>query len=104
MVIIGGENVYPIEVEDAITSMQGVNDAAVVGVDDEEYGQILVAFVEGRVDPDLVQKTCKEELASYKVPKRVEVMEELPRTGTGKVLKRKLIAQLDGAEALDEDD
>ncbi len=104
MVIIGGENVYPIEVEDAITSIDGVDDAAVVGVEDEEYGQILVAFIEGSVDPDLVQKTCKEELASYKVPKRVEVLQELPRTATGKVLKRRLIAELDGAEPLDEDD
>jgi fatty-acyl-CoA synthase len=103
MVIIGGENVYPIEVEDAITSIAGVNDAAVVGVEDEEYGQILVAFVEGDVAPDVVQKTCEEELASYKVPKRVEVLQELPRTGTGKVLKRELISQMDGAEPLEED-
>jgi fatty-acyl-CoA synthase len=104
MVIIGGENVYPIEVEDAITSIDGVNDAAVVGVEDDEYGQILVAFVEGDVDPDVVQKTCKEELASYKVPKRIELVQELPRTGTGKVLKRDLVSQLDGAEPLEEDD
>jgi fatty-acyl-CoA synthase len=104
MVIIGGENVYPIEVEDAITSIEGVSDAAVVGVEDDEYGQILVAFVEGDVDPDLVQKTCKEDLASYKVPKRVEVLAELPRTATGKVLKRKLVSRLSGAEPLEEDD
>lgn len=104
MVIIGGENVYPIEVEDTITSIEGVSDAAVVGVEDDEYGQILIAFVEGNVDEDLVRKTCKEELASYKVPKRVEVLDELPRTGTGKVLKRKLIARFEGVEPLEEDD
>ena len=102
MVVIGGENVYPIEVEEIIESMSGVDEAAVLGVTDDEYGEVLAAFVVGSVSEDDVISTCKEELASYKVPKRVEVMDELPRTSTGKVLKRELIAKLDGAEELDD--
>ena len=101
MVVIGGENVYPVEVEEVIESMSGVDEAAVLGITDEEYGEVLAAFVVGSVSEDDVISNCKEELASYKVPKRVEVLEELPRTSTGKVLKRELIAILDGADTLD---
>ncbi|MBW3594065.1 MAG: AMP-binding protein [Actinobacteria bacterium] len=102
MVVVGGENVYPVEVEEVIESIGGVNEAAVVGVADEEYGEVLAAFVAGTVSEDEVTSRCKEELASYKVPKRVEVLDELPRTSTGKVLKRELIAKLDGAEDLED--
>lgn len=101
MVVIGGENVYPIEVEEIIESMQGVDEAAVLGVTDDEYGEVLAAFVVGSVGENDVISHCKEELASYKVPRRVEILEELPRTSTGKVLKRELIRQLEGAEPLD---
>lgn len=101
MVVVGGENVYPVEVEEIIESMSGVDEAAVLGVSDEEYGEVLAAFVVGSLSEDDVISRCKEELASYKVPKRVEVLDELPRTSTGKVLKRELIAKLDGAEELD---
>jgi len=102
MVVVGGENVYPIEVEEVIESIAGVDEAAVLGVSDEEYGEVLAAFVVGSVSEDEVVSRCKDELASYKVPKRVEVLDELPRTSTGKVLKRELIAKLDGAEELDD--
>jgi acyl-CoA synthetase (AMP-forming)/AMP-acid ligase II len=103
MVVIGGENVYPVEVEEVIEGMSGVDEAAVLGVTDEEYGEVLAAFVVGTVSEDNVISTCKDELASYKVPRRVEVMDELPRTSTGKVLKRKLIDHLAGADPLDDD-
>jgi fatty-acyl-CoA synthase len=102
MVVIGGENVYPIEVEELIESIDGVTEAAVLGVTDDEYGEVLAAFVAGSASPEEITKVCKSELASYKVPKRVEKLDELPRTSTGKVLKRKLIESLDGAEPLDE--
>jgi len=101
MVVVGGENVYPVEVEEVIESMSGVDEAAVLGVTDEEYGEVLAAFVVGSVSEEDVISRCKEELAPYKVPKRVEVLDELPRTSTGKVLKRELIEQLDGADQLD---
>jgi len=102
MVVIGGENVYPIEVEELIDGMDGVEESAVLGVTDDEYGEVLAAFVVGSASEDQIRKTCKSELASYKVPKRVEKLDELPRTSTGKILKRKLIEQLEGAEPLDE--
>ncbi|MGH2809212.1 MAG: AMP-binding protein [Actinomycetota bacterium] len=102
MVVVGGENVYPIEVEEVIESLPGVEDAAVLGVTDEEYGEVLAAFVVGSATEDDIINACKEELASYKVPRRVEKLDELPRTSTGKVLKRKLVETLTGAEPLDE--
>jgi acyl-CoA synthetase (AMP-forming)/AMP-acid ligase II len=104
MVIIGGENVYPIEIEDVIESLDKVNEVTVLGVEDEEYGQVLAAFVVGEVSEDDVIAACKDELASYKVPKRVKIVDELPRTSTGKVLKRDLVDKLDSAEELDSED
>jgi acyl-CoA synthetase (AMP-forming)/AMP-acid ligase II len=100
MVVVGGENVYPIEVEEAIESVGGGKEAAVLGVKDEEYGEVLAAFVVGSASTDEIQSVCKEQLASYKVPRRIEKLSELPRTSTGKVLKRELIEQLDRAEPL----
>jgi acyl-CoA synthetase (AMP-forming)/AMP-acid ligase II len=102
MVVVGGENIYPIEVEQVIEDMSGVDEVAVLGVEDDEYGQVLAAFIVGSTSEDEVKKHCESELASYKVPKRVEIIDELPRTSTGKVLKRELIETLQGAEPLDE--
>ena len=102
MVVVGGENVYPIEVEQVIESIDGVSEVTVLGVQDDEYGEVLAAFVVGSADPELVAKTCRAELASYKVPKRIEVVDELPRNATGKVVKRELIASLQGAAPLDD--
>jgi len=101
MVVVGGENVYPVEVEAVIESIDGVKEAAVLGVADDEYGEALAAFVSGSASPEEVVKICEKELASYKVPKRIEIRDELPRTSTGKVLKRELIEQLSGAEPLE---
>jgi fatty-acyl-CoA synthase len=95
MVVVGGENIYPIEIEEVIGGIAGVDDVTVMGVPDDEYGEVLGAFVVGNVDPDKVKKVCKDELASYKVPRRVEIIEELPRTSTGKVVKRELLEQAD---------
>ena len=96
MVVVGGENIYPIEVEEVIESIDGVLEAAVMGVPDDEFGQVLSAFVAGAVDPDAVRERCEAELASYKVPRRIVVLDELPRTGSGKVLKRELLARATG--------
>jgi acyl-CoA synthetase (AMP-forming)/AMP-acid ligase II len=92
MVVIGGENVYPIEIEEVIESLPGVKEAAVVGIDDPEYGQVLAAFVSGSATAEEVDRKCRDELASFKVPRRIEIVDELPRTGTGKVLKRELVS------------
>jgi acyl-CoA synthetase (AMP-forming)/AMP-acid ligase II len=64
---------------------------AVAGIQDEEYGQVIAAFVVGSADPDEVVETCRKELASFKVPRRVESVDELPRTATGKVKLRELL-------------
>jgi fatty-acyl-CoA synthase len=94
MIVSGGENVFPREVEDTISNMKGVSEVAVIGVDDEEWGQRLKAFVvkqgSGGPDEDAIKKHVKSSLAGYKVPRDVEFMKELPRNATGKILKREL--------------
>lgn len=92
MVVVGGENVYPIEIEDVIRRVPGVDDVAVAGVPDPEYGKVLAAFVTGTASEDAILAACRESLASYKVPRRVEKLRDLPRTGTGKILVRELVA------------
>ena len=94
MVVVGGENVYPIEVEQVIEDVAGVNEVTVFGLEDDEYGHVLVAFAVGSASTEDIRAACKKELASYKVPRRIEVVDELPRTSTGKVLKRELVEQL----------
>jgi fatty-acyl-CoA synthase len=92
MVVVGGENVYPVEVEGVIESLGGVDEVAVVGVPDDEYGEILAAYVVGSATAEDIAVACKKELASYKVPRKIHILDELPRNATGKVLKRDLIA------------
>lgn len=90
MVVIGGENVYPAEVENVVREIDGVEDVAVVGISDEEYGEVLHAFVVGEADREEITATCRERLASFKVPREVHIVDDLPRTSTGKVLRREL--------------
>jgi acyl-CoA synthetase (AMP-forming)/AMP-acid ligase II/uncharacterized membrane protein len=96
MIVSGGENVFPREVEDTISNMKGVKEVAVIGVDDEKFGQRLKAFVvtaNGGPSEDEIKKHVKSNLAGYKVPREVEFMDELPRNATGKVVKRDLVAR-----------
>ena len=94
MIVSGGENVFPREVEDVIAKMKGVGEVAIIGVDDEQFGQRLKAFVarEGSDGPGEsdIKQYVKSNLAGYKVPREVEFVKELPRNVTGKVLKREL--------------
>jgi fatty-acyl-CoA synthase len=94
MIVSGGENVFPREVEDLLSSYGGVEDVAVVGVDDEQFGQRLKAFIVPRNGAELtegmIQTHVRENLARYKVPREVVFMKELPRNSTGKILKREL--------------
>jgi len=94
MIVSGGENVFPREVEDLLAGHDEVKEVAVIGVDDEEFGQRLKAFVvlddAAGLDADGVKAYVKENLARYKVPREVEFLDSLPRNATGKVLKREL--------------
>jgi fatty-acyl-CoA synthase len=94
MIVSGGENVFPREVEDLLADRAEVKEVAVIGVDDEEFGQRLKAFVvlnEGaELEAEDVKRYVKSNLARYKVPREVEFVDSLPRNATGKVLKREL--------------
>jgi long-chain acyl-CoA synthetase len=94
MVISGGVNIYPAEIEAALVAHPDVVDAAVFGVPDERWGESLLAVVEPRpgatLDAAVVQTWCREHLADYKTPRAVEFIAELPRDPNGKVLKRQL--------------
>jgi acyl-CoA synthetase (AMP-forming)/AMP-acid ligase II len=94
MIVSGGENVFPREVEDLLADHEAVVEAAVIGVEDEEFGQRLKAFVvlapQQQVSDDDLKAHVKANLAGYKAPREVEFLDELPRNATGKVLKRTL--------------
>jgi acyl-CoA synthetase (AMP-forming)/AMP-acid ligase II len=94
MIVSGGENVFPREVEDLLANHGSIDEAAVIGVVDEKFGQRLKAFVVvsagAEIDEAVVKDYIKENLARYKVPREVVFLEELPRNPTGKVLKREL--------------
>jgi acyl-CoA synthetase (AMP-forming)/AMP-acid ligase II len=103
MIVSGGENVFPREVEDLLSHHDAVDEAAVVGVEDEKFGQRLRAFVVcaagGSVSEDELKSYIKSNLASYKVPRDIVFLDELPRNATGKVLKRELAEDADGAKS-----
>jgi fatty-acyl-CoA synthase len=91
IVISGGENIATIEVEQALAANPAVSEAAVIGVPDERWGEVPIAFVTARpgehVDTDRLRDFARERLAHFKVPKHIEVVDDLPKTGTGKVQK-----------------
>ncbi|MFI6428968.1 acyl-CoA synthetase [Rhodococcus oryzae] len=95
MIVSGGENVYPLEVENLLYERPDVLEVAVIGVDDAEFGHRLKAFVvptpDSTPDDQVLKAYVKEHLARYKVPREVVFLEELPRNATGKLLRRVLI-------------
>ncbi|MBO0767326.1 MAG: long-chain-fatty-acid--CoA ligase FadD2 [Solirubrobacterales bacterium] len=97
MIVSGGENVFPAEVEELLSAHPKVVEAAAIGVDDPEFGQRLKAFVVPApgesVDETKLREYVKTNLANYKVPREIVFMDELPRNQTGKVLKRELRSQ-----------
>jgi fatty-acyl-CoA synthase len=94
MIVSGGENVFPREVEDLLAGHESIAEVAVIGVPDEEFGQRLKAFVVTRDDVEMseddVKGHVKANLARFKVPREVDFLDSLPRNATGKVLKREL--------------
>src|SRR5271156_3093315 len=98
MIVSGGENVYPIEVEKTLATHPDVAEATVLGVDDEQYGQRLVAFVVltgvAAAPVDDLKQHVRDNLANYKVPREIIVLDELPRSNTGKISRRDLHSHL----------
>jgi acyl-CoA synthetase (AMP-forming)/AMP-acid ligase II len=94
MIVSGGENVFPREVEDLIADHAAIDEVAIIGVEDEQFGQRLKAYAVktkgGKVDEAELKAYVKKNLAGYKVPREIVFMDELPRNATGKVLKREL--------------
>jgi fatty-acyl-CoA synthase len=100
MIVSGGENVFPKEVEDVLSRHEAVAEAACIGVEDEQFGQRLRAFVvlsgQKKASEDALKDWVKSNLARYKVPREVIFLDSLPRNPTGKVLKRELAEMEDG--------
>ncbi|MGV0642059.1 long-chain fatty acid--CoA ligase [Mycolicibacterium sp. XJ2546] len=94
VVISGGSNIYPREVEEALLAHPGVTEAGVVGAPDEEWGEVVVAFIVGSVSAAELDAHLLERIARFKRPKRYEFIDELPKNSYGKVLKRELRARL----------
>ncbi|MHB8511834.1 MAG: AMP-binding protein [Actinomycetota bacterium] len=90
LIITGGANVYPAEVEATLYQHPFVQDVAVIGIPDDEFGERVHAIVEGSVAPQELIDWCRKRLAHYKCPRSVEVVEKLPRDENGKVRKREL--------------
>ncbi|MDG4665729.1 long-chain fatty acid--CoA ligase [Mycobacterium sp. 236(2023)] len=94
VVISGGSNIYPREVEEVLLEHPAVVEAGVVGAPDEEWGEVVVAFIVGEVAPADLDAHLLERIARFKRPKRYEFVDELPKNSYGKVLKRELRARL----------
>lgn len=106
LVVSGGENVYPAEVEAVLAAHADVVEAAVAGEPDPDLGQRVVAGVVlrhgARIDPDALRQHCREALAGYKVPRRFRVLAELPRTSSGKLVRRALVSDVGTGHGTDE--
>jgi long-chain acyl-CoA synthetase len=94
MVISGGVNIYPAEIEAVLQAVPGVHDCAVFGIPDAEFGETLMAVVEPQPGVSLeaadIRARLKASLADYKVPKHIEIQANLPREDSGKIFKRRL--------------
>ncbi|TRZ95978.1 MAG: long-chain fatty acid--CoA ligase [Rhodocyclaceae bacterium] len=94
MVISGGVNIYPAEIEHVLITLPGVADCAVIGIPDDEFGEALAAQVVAEtgatLDAAAIRKALGERIAGYKVPRRIDIVEALPRDDNGKVVKRRI--------------
>jgi long-chain acyl-CoA synthetase len=97
MIISGGKNIYPREIEEVIYSHEAVLEAAVIGVPDDYWGEAVKAFVVLKAGMSTTQDEiidlCKKTIASYKKPRSVEFVKQLPKSPTGKILKRVIKSQ-----------
>jgi fatty-acyl-CoA synthase len=98
LIVVGGENVRPAEIEAVVAGVEGVEEVAVGGLRDPEFGHVPAAFVVGTAPEKRILDACRAALASFKVPRRVVRLDGLPRTATGKVLVRTLVGELEEKE------
>lgn len=91
MVVSGGENIYPVEVENVLAGLPGVIEVAVIGVPDETFGEALLAIFalkpEASLDVHTMIEFCRDKLAGYKIPRKLQIVDALPRNPSGKILK-----------------
>jgi long-chain acyl-CoA synthetase len=96
MLIIGGENVFPREIEEVLNRHDSVKDSAVIGMQDGMRGEVALAFVElkegASFNEAALKSFCREHIAGFKVPRDIRMVKELPRNPTGKIMRRKLTA------------
>ena len=94
MVVSGGENIYPVEVENALAHHKAIVDVAVIGVPDDKYGEALLAFAVLKPGTELgveeMIEFCRERIAGYKIPRQLKIIPEMPRNPSGKILKKEL--------------
>jgi long-chain acyl-CoA synthetase len=94
MILVSGFNVYPNEVEDVVASMDDILECACIGVPDEKSGEAVMLFVvlkpDTNLDEDEILTWCKKQLAAYKIPRRFEFVQDLPKSNVGKILRREL--------------
>ncbi len=92
MILRGGENISPAEIEDALLAHPAVREAVCFGVEDDKYGEVTAAAVSlsGEVDGPALIEHCRERIAAFKVPSTIYILEEIPRTATGKVQRRRV--------------
>lgn len=92
MVVSGGENIYPVEVENALAKHDAIADVAVIGVPDEKFGEALLAFAvlnkDSSLDLNEMVEFCRDKIAGYKIPRQLQIVDELPRNPSGKILKK----------------
>jgi long-chain acyl-CoA synthetase len=100
LIIVGGENVYPQEIDEVLLQLDGVADAAAVGIEDPVRGERVKAFIVRKdgdpLSKDMILDHCRERLASYKVPRELEFCDQIPRNATGKILRWKLARNVNG--------
>ncbi|PCI11255.1 hypothetical protein COB72_01565 [bacterium] len=103
MMIVGGENVFPREIEEILNAHPAVHDSGVIGQTDSMRGEVPIGFIEleedQTVDLGEIKQWCRDRLPGYKVPKRIEIIDALPRNGTGKIMRRALSPKLEPAKA-----
>jgi len=98
MLIIGGENVFPREIEEVLNRHKSVKDSAVIGMADGMRGEVAIAFVElkegAKFDESALKAHCRDNIAGFKVPREIRLIRELPRNPTGKIMRRKLTPEM----------